>query len=91
MSSYEKSKDCFMDIVDINQYINVASANVAYTNVRGSLDEDFKIILLHGKPGTGKSMLLSRLYADQKSREKYIIFLPLHQLLLSSMSVCLRY
>jgi len=77
VSSYEKSKGCFADIVDINQYINVPGAKVAYDRVKGSLDENFKIILLHGNPGTGKSMLLSRLYAEQKeSREIYYFSTP---------------
>ena len=77
MGDYENSKDCFVDIVDINQYINVPNTKVAYDRVKEGLDEDFKIILLHGNPGTGKSMLLSRLYAEQKElREIYYFATP---------------
>ena len=77
-SRFENVKNIFIDTVDQNNYVELESAKHNYDLLDKSLDKPLKMILLFGKPGTGKSMLLSKLYYNLKeSREIYYFDAPI--------------
>ncbi len=73
-SSYTAAKEIFSDIYD-DDYINLDSSVVAYEKLVEILDKPIKLALLYGKPGTGKTFLLKKIYRDL-SKKKDIIFIP---------------
>lgn len=56
-------------------YINLDKSIVAYNKLANSLSKPLKLILFFGKPGTGKTFLLQKLYNDLKTKQP-IVFLP---------------
>ena len=72
MSIYAKAKKLFEDNLDNEYFVLLTRTRVAYSKLENSLKNPFKIILLYGRPGTGKSYLLQRFYLDHK--EKLNIF-----------------
>jgi len=70
-SRYSAAKDVFVDSIDINDYIELDSAVMAYKQLQHSLDKPLKMILLFGRPGTGKSILLNRI-SDKLKYQKEI-------------------
>ncbi|MDD2400526.1 MAG: AAA family ATPase, partial [Sulfurovum sp.] len=65
-SRYEIAKNVFIDSIDIDDYIELDSAGSALGRLEQSLDKPLKMILLFGKPGTGKSILLNRIFTKLK-------------------------
>lgn len=63
-SVYAKSRDVFLDTVNANDYIQLDRVSTIYQSLKDSIKKPLKMILLFGKPGTGKSMFLAKLYRD---------------------------
>lgn len=66
-SIYEISKEVFLDTVDADDYIQLDRVSTIYNSLKESITKPLKMILLFGKPGTGKSMFLSKLTKELSS------------------------
>ena len=73
-SRYEAAKDVFIDSVDIDDYIELSSSVAAYKQLEHSMEKPLKMILLFGRPGTGKSILLNRLQEKLKHQKEIYYF-----------------
>ena len=73
-SRYEVAKNVFIDSVDIDDYIELDSAVVAYKQLEHSMNKPLKMILLFGRPGTGKSILLNRITEKLKHQKEIHYF-----------------
>ncbi len=74
MSRYTKAKETFVDEINLNEYIDLESNRAAYDQLIHSLDKSLKMVLIFGRPGTGKSLLLSRVYHDKKQQKELYFF-----------------
>jgi type II secretory pathway predicted ATPase ExeA len=63
---YSKAKEAFIDEVKVDDYIELEQSSRAYKQLENSLNRSSKMVLLFGEPGTGKTMLLSRLHSRYK-------------------------
>jgi len=73
-SRYEAAKNVFVDSIDIDDYIELNSAVTAYKQLQHSMDKPLKMILLFGRPGTGKSILLNRIKEKLKHQKEIYYF-----------------
>ncbi len=73
-SRYAVAKEVFVDSVDTMDYIELESSYKAFKKLEQSIEKPLKMILLFGSPGTGKSMLLGRLYEKLKDKKEIHYF-----------------
>jgi len=73
-SRFEAAKNVFIDSIDIDDYIELNSSSDAYKKLQLSLEKPLKMILLFGKPGTGKSILLNRVREKLKYNKEIFYF-----------------
>ena len=73
-SSYTEIKNIFVD-GEVFDYVNLDKSAFAYERLVQTLDKPLKLILFFGKPGTGKTFLLQKIYNDFKDN-KNVIFFP---------------
>lgn len=73
-SRYSPAKNVFIDSIDVEDYINLDSSLNAYDQLLHSIEKPLKMILLFGRPGTGKSILLNHLYQNQKEHKELHYF-----------------
>ncbi len=70
----ENSKNIFLDTVDAKDYIQIERISAIYKSLLESIKKPLKMILLYGRPGTGKSMFLTKLYYDLLSTQPVYIY-----------------
>jgi len=73
-NSYTDIKNIFVD-GEVFDYVNLDKSAFAYERLVQTLDKPLKLILFFGKPGTGKTFLLKKIYNDFKNK-KNIVFFP---------------
>jgi len=66
-SRYSDVKNIFIDSVDNDNFVELSTTAYNYQILEESLNKPLKMILLFGRPGTGKSMILNRLYHNLKN------------------------
>lgn len=71
---YTNLKNIFID-GEIFDYISLDKSTIMYTKLVSALDKPLKLILFYGKPGTGKTFLLQKIYNDL-NQKKHIVFFP---------------
>ena len=77
-SIYLNSKNVFIDTVNSKDYIQLDRVSTIYQSLKDSIKKPLKMILLYGRPGTGKSMFLTKLYNDlSPSQDIYLYETPI--------------
>ncbi len=71
---FTEVKDLFVES-NIFDYVTLDKSVLTYEKLVKSLQKPLKLILFYGKPGTGKTFLLRKIYNDL-SRSQSIIFFP---------------
>ncbi len=69
MSKYRDLQEIFLDQIEVSQYIGLDTSILFYNKLLESIAKPLKMILLYGRPGTGKSVLLNKVYHDLKERD----------------------
>ena len=71
---YINSKDVFLDIVNAKDYVQLDRVSSIYQSLKDSIKKPLKMILLYGKPGTGKSMFLNKLHTDLSPTQSIYLY-----------------
>ncbi len=73
-SIFVNSKNVFLDTANPKDYIRLDRASVIYQSLKDSIEKPLKMILLYGKPGTGKSMFLTKLSLDSADKKNVFLY-----------------
>ncbi|MDD2789419.1 MAG: ATP-binding protein [Sulfurimonas sp.] len=73
-SIFQNSKDVFLDTVNAKDYIQLDRISSIYQSLKDSIQKPLKMVLLYGRPGTGKSMFLNKLYHDISKNQPMFIY-----------------
>ncbi len=71
---FTEVKDMFLES-SVFDYVTLDKSVLTYEKIVKSLQKPLKLILFYGKPGTGKTFLLKKIYKDL-SKTQNIIFFP---------------
>lgn len=72
-SHYSDLKSIFVD-GEIFDYVNLDKSTATYDKLVQTLDKPLKLILFYGKPGTGKTFLLQKIFNDLRTKKRIIFF-----------------
>jgi len=71
---YVNSKNVFLDTVNAKDYVQLDRVSTIYQSLKNSIKKPLKMILLYGRPGTGKSMFLNKLHNDISIDQSIFIY-----------------
>lgn len=73
-SRYTVAKNVFIDSIDVDDYIDLSTSLSVFKQLQHSIEKPLKMILLFGRPGTGKSILLNRIAVKLKKEKEIHYF-----------------
>ncbi len=68
------AKNIFLDTVNPQDYVELESISTFYRTLHACVLKPLKMVLLYGKPGTGKSMLLAKLHDELSQTQKVYLY-----------------
>ena len=68
MVNFNEAKELFRDVVDVNNYIPLPSSEAVKNDLLNAINQKEKMIILTGKAGSGKSLLLKSIYKEMKNQ-----------------------
>lgn len=71
---FESSKEAFLDVVDAETYVQLDRVALVYRGLMEAIKKPLKMVLLYGRPGTGKSMMLGRIFDELKTQQKIVLY-----------------
>lgn len=71
---YEASRDVFLDTVDTKDYIQLDRVSAMHNSLMESVSKPLKMVLLYGRPGTGKSMFLTKLHDTLSKTQEVVLY-----------------
>jgi len=72
LADFKQARELFRDVVELELYVPLPSQEKVKIDLMSAINQRDKIILLTGEAGSGKSMLLKKIYEELK--EKQILF-----------------
>ncbi len=70
----DKILDSFVDSEENEYYVPLDGSRINYSKLTNSLNNPFKIILLFGPPGSGKSFLFQKFYNEYNQKKHMALF-----------------
>lgn len=70
---FTEIKEIFVE-GNVFDYVNLDKSTLTYEKLAQSIQKPLKLILFFGKPGTGKTFLLRKLYNDLRKKQPLIFF-----------------
>lgn len=69
MANFNKAKEVFRDVVDLNLYVPLSAVEKTKKDLLSALKHKEKMIFLTGEAGSGKSMILKNVYKELKDKK----------------------
>lgn len=70
----ETTKALFIDSESNSHYVALQKSKTAYAKLLNATKNPFKLILIHGRPGSGKSFLMQMFYDNNKDKLNLFFF-----------------
>ncbi|MDR2151434.1 MAG: ATP-binding protein [Helicobacteraceae bacterium] len=71
---YARARTLFEDSESNSYYVLLTRTSQVYSRIENAFKNPFKILLITGAPGTGKSYVLRRFYYDQRDRAPIFMY-----------------
>jgi type II secretory pathway predicted ATPase ExeA len=68
LEQFSDVKELFRDVVDLKNYVPLSSSEKKKVDLMTAIEQKEKMILLTGEAGSGKSLLLRRVYEELKEK-----------------------
>jgi len=70
LAKFNEAKELFRDVVNLDFYIPLSSSEKTKNDLINAIEQKEKMILLTGEAGSGKSLILKKIYAELKNKKK---------------------
>ena len=76
MVNFKQAREVFRDVVEINNYVPLITLEKVQNDLLSAIDKKEKMIFLSGKAGSGKSMILRKVFEELKSEKVFFVSNP---------------
>jgi len=78
--NFKKARELFRDVVETNNYIALLTLEKVQSDLLNAIDKKEKMIFLTGEAGSGKSMILKRVFEQLENEKVFFISNPYLQI-----------